>query len=73
MGSSAGDSTRACARTLGQESGRMYQESHGGGAWRQHARVRASFGAGEWSNVSGVTWGGLPATARARARDLWGR
>ena len=41
--------------------------------WRQHARVRASFGAGEWSNVSGVTWGGRLATARARARVLWSR
>ena len=29
MGKSAGDSTRACARALGQVSGRMYQGSHG--------------------------------------------
>ena len=73
MGRSAGDSTLACARALGQVRGRMYQESHREFGCRQHARVRANFGAGEWSNVSGVTWGGRLATARARARELWGR
>jgi len=71
MGRSAGDGTRACARPLGQVSGRMYQESHGEVGWRQHARVGASFGDGEWSNVSGVTWGGSPGdSTRACARAL---
>ena len=67
LGGSPGDSTRACARALGQVSGRMYQESHGEVGWRQHARMRASFEAGEWSNVSGVTWRRYLATARAHA------
>ena len=77
MGRSAGASARACARALGQVSGRMYEESRGilPGA-RARARVRASFGGCEWSNVSGVTWGGwlahTRAPARASARGLQG-